>query len=102
MEGGVDPPSNSSKSSSREKSLLRIYREFASGEHLELKRSRRPEVRLVNRYAVMWGYQMLAVRAIGYLVLVWCTVVLLGGFVTLLAKKDFWCLAAITVIQSAG
>uniref|UniRef100_A0A0E0MND6 Uncharacterized protein n=1 Tax=Oryza punctata TaxID=4537 RepID=A0A0E0MND6_ORYPU len=102
MDAAVAEPCNSEPSSLEKKSLLQRYREFASGVHLELRASRRPEVRLVNRYAVIMGYQMLAVKVIGYLVLVWSTVVLLGGFVTLLAKKDFWCLAAITVIQSAG
>ncbi|KAM0890839.1 hypothetical protein ACQ4PT_026779 [Festuca glaucescens] len=55
----------------------------------------------LNRYVFMQSYLMMAVTGIGYLALMWSTVVLLGGFVTTLGKKDFWCITAISMIQAA-
>jgi hypothetical protein len=44
----------------------------------------------------------LAVKASGLLAALLSTVILLGGYVASLLKKDFFCIMVITVIQGAG
>ncbi|CAL4994501.1 unnamed protein product [Urochloa decumbens] len=61
----------------------------------------RPEERSLNTYVLGHTYLLMAMTGLGYLALTWSTVVLLGGFVTGLGKKDFWCLTVISMIEAA-
>lgn len=56
----------------------------------------------LKRCAMMHAYLLRGAIGIGALALGWSTVVLLGGFVTVLGKKDFWCLTFISTIQATG
>ncbi|KAJ1275927.1 hypothetical protein BS78_05G173800 [Paspalum vaginatum] len=64
--------------------------------------ARRPEVRLINTYAVLRTYFLMALRGTGALLFLWATAVLLGGFVSSLKKKDFWYISFIAFVQAAG
>lgn len=54
-----------------------------------------------STYVNSLTYLLMAVTGLGYLALTWSTVVLLGGFVTSLQRKDFWCLTVISMMQAA-
>ncbi|XBI96482.1 hypothetical protein VPH35_032758 [Triticum aestivum] len=69
---------------------------------LEEELQRRPEVGIINKYAVVMAYIRIGVKGIGPLALLWATVVLLGGFVSSLKKDDFWYLTIIAFVQAAG
>ncbi|XP_047047187.1 uncharacterized protein LOC124652210 isoform X2 [Lolium rigidum] len=60
------------------------------------------EVALINTYALFIGYITMAIKGLGFLILTWTTVVLLGGFITGLRTTDFWCITFITLVQTAG
>ncbi|XBI96479.1 hypothetical protein VPH35_032755 [Triticum aestivum] len=62
----------------------------------------RPEVRIINKYALIMAYIRMGMKGIGALMLLWATVVLLGGFVSDLTKNDFWYLTIIAFMQAAG
>jgi hypothetical protein len=55
----------------------------------------------INNYAMFLGYMSMGVRGLGLLVLMWSTIIILSGFITLL-QKDFWSLVVIMLIQIAG
>ncbi|CAN6362839.1 unnamed protein product [Urochloa humidicola] len=60
------------------------------------------EVAFVNNYAVIRAYTLMGLKNFGYLALTWSTVVLLGGFVTSLSRKNFGILTFISLLQAAG
>ncbi|VAH10455.1 unnamed protein product [Triticum turgidum subsp. durum] len=64
------------------------------------EQARLEEVSL-NSYVLLQTYILMGVTGLGYLALTWSTVVLLGGFVTSLGNKDFWCLTGISMVQAA-
>ncbi|CAM0901687.1 unnamed protein product [Alopecurus aequalis] len=63
---------------------------------------RRPEVKIINTYAVLVALARIGLQGIGALTLLWATVVLLGGFVANLKGVDFWNLTIIALVQGAG
>ncbi|KAF7012252.1 hypothetical protein CFC21_026460 [Triticum aestivum] len=63
---------------------------------------RRPEVRIINKYAVVAAYVRITLKSVGALLLLWVTVVLLGGFVSSMKKDDFWSVTIIAFVQAAG
>jgi hypothetical protein len=58
--------------------------------------ARRLEERLINDYAELQATLRKVVNSLAYLSLTWSTVVLLGGFVSVLKLIDFWFLTAIS------
>ncbi|KAK3136764.1 hypothetical protein QOZ80_5BG0442130 [Eleusine coracana subsp. coracana] len=64
--------------------------------------SRPPEERFINSHAAYMGYLLMGVKGLSFLLLTWSTVVLLGDFVSMLDKKDFWSVTMITLMQTAG
>ncbi|TVU49433.1 hypothetical protein EJB05_00746, partial [Eragrostis curvula] len=60
-----------------------------------------PEERLnIALLITAFGYKVM--NSIGMLATIWATVVLLGGFSTLIKKQDFWYVTVIAFVQSFG
>jgi hypothetical protein len=59
----------------------------------------RPE-ELINGYAKARAGARNIVSAFGVLALLWSTVVVLGGFVSVLKMKDFWFLTVLSFIMA--
>lgn len=57
--------------------------------------------RYINQFVILQTVVLMAIRGLGVLAFAWSTVVLLGGFVTLLEKKDFWCITVLSLLQTA-
>jgi hypothetical protein len=57
--------------------------------------------RIINHYVLVLTVALMTVRGLGVLAFAWSTVVLLGGFVTLLGRLDFWFVTLISFAQSA-
>jgi hypothetical protein len=60
------------------------------------KEAGRTTVMLINDYLLLESAARKVATGLAYLLLTWSTVVLLGGFVSVLKLIDFWCLAAIS------
>ncbi|XP_022679653.1 uncharacterized protein LOC111256243 [Setaria italica] len=60
----------------------------------------RPEVLMINRYVRLRTATGNIVSALGFLALLWSTVVLLGGFIDDLLLKEFWVLTALSFLMS--
>ncbi|RLN29719.1 uncharacterized protein C2845_PM05G00980 [Panicum miliaceum] len=72
-----------------------IWRRSTKDNYAQLV-ARRPEEKLINDYAALQATVRKVAIGLAYLSLTWSTVVLLGGFVSVLKLIDFWFLTAIS------
>lgn len=61
-----------------------------------------PEAKLINEHVEVIRIMFLCMKGLSVLMITLTTVVLLGGFVSVLEMKDFWSLTVITSIQLPG
>jgi hypothetical protein len=59
----------------------------------------RPE-ELINHYATLKTATGNIANGLGFLALLWSTVVLLGGFVNVLRIKEFWVLTGLSILMA--
>ncbi|XP_012702802.2 uncharacterized protein LOC101774941 [Setaria italica] len=61
---------------------------------------RLPEARINHSIVLRWAFIDKAISGLGKLALAWATIVLLGGFSTLIKQKDFWFVTIITFLEA--
>lgn len=71
------------------------------GEEDRTMASELPEDRLnLAIFITAYGYKVM--NSLGMLATIWATVVLLGGFSTLIKQQDFWYVTVISFVHSFG
>ncbi|CAL4990474.1 unnamed protein product [Urochloa decumbens] len=60
-----------------------------------------PSEKIINYYVLILTVVLIIVRGLGVLAFAWSTVVLLGGFVQLIHRIDFWFITVISFAQTA-
>uniref|UniRef100_A0A0D9WCK8 Uncharacterized protein n=1 Tax=Leersia perrieri TaxID=77586 RepID=A0A0D9WCK8_9ORYZ len=73
----------------------------AGGEKMNKSRQDLPEKKL-NFVLLCSAFLYRVMNGLGTLATIWATVVLLGGFSTLVKKQDFWYITVIAFVQSIG
>lgn len=76
--------------------------QFQEEDELDAFTELRPESRSINNFVVVRSSCFKVSRSLGYLALLWSTVVLLGGFVSVLTTTDFVSITIISILQAAG
>ncbi|KAG2564905.1 hypothetical protein PVAP13_7NG105400 [Panicum virgatum] len=73
----------------------------AAGTTTSVPEERRlPEARINHTIELRWAFIDKAISGMGKLALAWATVVLLGGFSTLIKQKDFLFITIITFLEA--
>ncbi|WVZ83348.1 hypothetical protein U9M48_030506 [Paspalum notatum var. saurae] len=62
---------------------------------------RLPEA-VLNSTILRWAFIDKAISSLGALALAWATIVLLGGFSTLIKQKDFWFVTIISFLEATS
>ena len=74
---------------------------MAGGDESDRRREKRADLEVVMKGTIaVQAFIQMACTVMVYLAFTWSTVILLGGYVSSLHTKDFWCLTVITVIEA--